>query len=232
MLLMKEKSILIAEDDASIRAVLADVLQGHGYGVIAAKDGAEALEMLLTREVDLALLDVNMPRINGFKLLKIMAKECPGIPSIILTAHGEEKDRVKGLESGADDYVVKPFSTAELLARIAAVLRRSPERPRHPREALPFPGGLLNPDSHSADMEGGESIPLREKEYELFHYFLAHPNRVIPQEELLLRVWGSKSRAGETRTVAVTLTRLRDKLGPQVAQRFENIRGRGYKWNS
>lgn len=229
---MNEKCILIAEDDAPIRTALADVLQGHGYGVLTAKDGAEALEILLTCEVNLALLDVNMPRINGFKLLKIMAKECPGIPSIILTAHGEEKDRVKGLESGADDYVVKPFSTAELLARIAAVLRRSPERPKRPREVMHFPGGTLNPDSHSIDMEGGASIPLREKEYELFHYFLAHPGRVIPQEELLLRVWGSKSRASETRTVAVTLTRLREKLGPQVAQHFENIRGRGYKWNA
>lgn len=228
---MDEKCILVAEDDAPIRVALQDVLQAHGYRTLAAADGAEALEQLLTHEVDLALLDVNMPRINGFKLLKIMAKECPGIPSIILTAHGEEQDRVRGLESGADDYVVKPFSTAELLARIAAVLRRSPERPVRRSTAQRFPGGVLNPTTHAADMDDGRSIPLREKEYELFHYFLTHPNRLIPQEELLLRVWGSRARASETRTVAVTLARLREKLGAEPAARFENQRGRGYKWN-
>lgn len=229
---MDEKCILIAEDDAPIRSILADVLQTHGYRTLIAADGAQALELLLTREIDLALLDVNMPHISGFKLLKIMAKECPGIPSIILTAHGEERDRVKGLESGADDYVVKPFSTAELLARIAAVLRRSPERPKRVTEALSFPGGILNPDTHGVQLASGQSKPLREKEYELFQYFLTHPGRIISQEELLLRVWGSKSRANETRTVAVTLTRLREKLGPDAAQHFENIRGRGYKWNA
>lgn len=229
---MDEKCILVAEDDAPIRIALLDVLQAQGYRTLAAADGAEALELMLTHEVDLALLDVNMPRINGFKLLKIMSRECPGIPSIILTAHGEEQERVKGLESGADDYVVKPFSTAELLARIAAVLRRSPGRPLRSHELMHFPGGALNPETHAADMEDGRSLALREKEYELFYYFLAHPNRVIPQEELLLRVWGSRARANETRTVAVTLTRLREKLGPEIAGRFENLRGRGYKWKA
>lgn len=229
---MNERCILVAEDDAPIRSALADVLRAHGYAVHTAADGAQALELMLTREVDLALLDVNMPRISGFKLLKIMQKECPGIPSIILTAHGEEQDRVKGLESGADDYVVKPFSTAELLARIAAVLRRYPSRAVPTGASLPFPGGQLNPITHSADMADGSSISLRDKEYELFRYFLVHPGRIIPQEELLLRVWGSASRASQTRTVAVTLTRLREKLGTDLAIRFENVRGRGYKWNA
>lgn len=222
---------MVAEDDAPIRSALADLLQAHGYAVLTAPDGAAALELLLTRTVDLALLDVNMPGINGFKLLKIMTKECPGVPSVILTAHGEEQERVKGLESGADDYVVKPFSTAELLARIAAVLRRSSGRAVPVREAMVFPGGALNPDTRCVDRDDGSSVQLREKEYELFLYFLTHPGRVISQEELLLRVWGSRARAGETRTVAVTLTRLREKIGAAAAQRFENVRGRGYKWN-
>lgn len=225
------RCILVAEDDASIRTALADMLEAHGYAVLKAADGAEALELLLTQEVDLALLDVNMPRINGFRLLQIMAKECPGIPSIILTAHGEETDRVRGLESGADDYVVKPFSTAELLARIAAVLRRSPGRRVAAGAALSFPGGRLNPETRCADMDDGSAISLREKEYELFHYLLAHPGRIIPQGELLLRVWGSSNSAGQTRTVAVTLARLREKIGPTAAQYIENVRGRGYKWN-
>lgn len=222
----------MAEDDASIRTVLVDLLQAHGYDVLKAADGEQALELLLSREVDLALLDINMPKVNGLKVLKIMARECPGIPSIILTAHGEEQDRVRGLESGADDYVVKPFSTAELLARIAAVLRRSPGRPAAPGAALTFPGGALNPETRCADMEDGTRIPLRDKEYDLLHYLLAHPGRVISQSELLVRVWGSSTGAMQTRTVAVTLARLRDKMGEPVAARIENIRGRGYKWNA
>ena len=229
---MADQCILIAEDDASIRTALGDMLTAHGYSVLKAADGQKALELLLSREVDLALLDVNMPKLNGFQLLKVIAKECPGIPSIILTAHGEEQDRVRGLEGGADDYVVKPFSMAELLARIAAVLRRSPGRRVAAGAALSFPGGMLNPETHCADMADGTSIPLREKEYELFHYLLAHPGRIIPQGELLLRVWGSGSGTAQTRTVAVTLTRLREKIGPEAAQRIENVRGRGYKWNS
>ena len=229
---MDERCILVAEDDAPIRTALADVLTAQGYAVLRAADGAEALELLLSREIDLALLDINMPKINGFKLLSIMAKECPGVPSIILTAHGEEQDRVRGLESGADDYVVKPFSTAELLARIAAVLRRSPGRRIAAAAAQRIPGGALNPETHCADMADGRSIPLRDKEYELLRYLLAHPGRIIPQEELLLRVWGSRTGAGQTRTVAVTLARLREKIGPDIAGRIENVRGRGYKWNN
>lgn len=226
------RCILVAEDDTPIRTALADTLQGAGYCVLAAADGQQALELLLSKPVDLALLDVNMPHINGFRLLRIMAKECPGIPSIILTAHGEEKERIKGLELGADDYVVKPFSIAELLARITAVLRRSAGRPRAAIEALHYPGGQLDPHAHCVKRADGCSIPLSEREYELFRYFLAHPNRIIPQEEMLIRIWGSQSRANQTRAVAVTLARLREKIGPEAAAHFENVRGRGYKWNS
>ena len=221
----------MAEDDAPIRQALTDTLTGAGYSVLTAEDGRRALELLLTREVDLALLDVNMPQLTGFQLLKIMGKECPGIPSIILTAHGEERERVKGLELGADDYVVKPFSIAELLARIAAVLRRSPGRQRAAGATLNFPGWQLNPATRSTTQTDGTPIPLSEKEFDLFRYFLSHPNRVIPQEELLLRVWGISSNPGKTRTVPVTLTRLREKIGPAAAACFENVRGRGYKWN-
>lgn len=224
--------ILIAEDDAAIRRVLQDTLEGAGYAVSAAADGRAALEQLLTQPVDLALLDVNMPEINGFKLLKMMQRECPGTPSIILTAHGEEQERVKGLELGADDYVVKPFSIAELLARIAAVLRRSPGRAMAPGQTFPFPGGELNGDTRAATAMNGVPLPLTEREFELFRYFLSHPDRVLSQEELLLRVWGSNTPAARTRTVAVTLTRLRDKLPEAAAACFENVRGRGYRWNT
>ena len=229
---MNERCILVAEDDDSIRRILCDTLRGAGYGVLPAADGKETLELLLSQDVDLALLDINMPFINGFKLLKIIEKECPGTPSIILTAHGEENDRVKGLELGADDYVVKPFSIAELLARIAAVLRRSTGKRRSAGSALEYPGGTLRPDTRTAIQSDGEEIPLSDKEFELFRYFLTHPGRIISQEELLLRIWSNKSTATQTRTVAVTLTRLKEKIGPKAAACFENVRGRGYKWNT
>lgn len=228
---MSKRCILVAEDETPIRLALCDSLEGAGYDVLAAEDGRRALELLLSQEVDLALLDVNMPEINGFKLLKMMARECPGTPCIILTAHGEEQDRVKGLELGADDYVVKPFSVAELLARITAVLRRYPARRRVGAKALQFEGGQLDPTQREVRFADGRSTTLSEKEFDLFRYLLAHPNRIIPQEELLLRVWGNRNRAVQTRTVAVTLTRLKDKIGEQASAHIENIRGRGYRWN-
>lgn len=228
---MDKRCILVAEDDTAIRTVLADALTGAGYGVLAVPDGKQALGLLLTHEIDLVLLDVNMPGINGFKLLKIMGRECPGIPSIILSAHGEEHERIKGLELGADDYVVKPFSVAELQARITAVLRRSPGHPKAAAETLSYPGGHLNAADHTAVGDDGSMSKLSEKEFELFRYFLLHPGRIISQEELLLRIWGVSSRASQTRTVAVTLARLREKLGAQAASHFENVRSRGYRWN-
>ncbi len=228
---MEQKCILIAEDDEAIRELLADLLRSAGYEVRAAADGRAALESLLSYPPDLALLDVNMPEIDGFRLLKMMERECPGTPSIILTAHGEEKERVKGLELGADDYVVKPFSSAELLARIAAVLRRSTGRQLPIAQQLHFPGGSMDSATRSITTIRGDTISLTEKEFELFRYFLTHPNRILPQEELMLRVWGNRGGLGRSRTIAVTLTRLRDKLPQEAAARFENIRGRGYRWN-
>lgn len=224
------RSILVAEDDSTIRRSLQDALQGAGYGVETAGDGEEALAILLSRPVDLALLDVNMPVVSGFKLLKIMAHECPGVPAIILTAHGEEKDRVKGLTLGADDYVVKPFSVAELLARIAAVLRRYPGRPRVVTRELTFPGGRLAGEGRTILPDGGGAVELTDREFELFRYFLSHPNRTISQEELLLRVWGVAEQREKTRIVAVTLTRLKEKIGPRAAACIQNVRGRGYQW--
>ena len=228
---MSNKCILVAEDDTAIRRVVADSLASAGYEVRTAPDGRAALELLLTTPVDLALLDVNMPEISGFQLLRMMQKECPGIPSIILTACGDEQDRVKGLQLGADDYVVKPFSIAELLARVAAVLRRSPGCQLAVAQVLRFPGGSLDGETRRAQFDDGTPLPLTEKEFELFRYFLTHPGRVIPQEELLLRIWGSRNSVSQTRTVAVTLTRLREKLGTEVSAHIETIRGRGYRWN-
>lgn len=227
---MSKRCILVAEDDEPIRRALTDTLEGAGYEVLPAADGKAALELLLTRDIDLALLDVNMPHISGFKLLKVMAGECPGVPSIILTAHGEEKDRVKGLTLGADDYVVKPFSIAELLARIAAVLRRTPGRKRTSSNDLAFPGGKLMIETRNIITDDGNEVALSDKEFELFRYFLMHPGRLISQEELLLRIWGNNASSAQTRIVPVTLTRLKEKIGAKAAACFANVRGHGYIW--
>ena len=127
-------TILIAEDDDSIRHALTDVLTASGYEVLALEEGLAAIHAVRERNFDLALLDVAMPGADGFQVLQAMSEERPGTPVIMLTARGEEEDRVQGLKLGADDYIVKPFSIRELLARIEAVLRRSPERPRQLRE--------------------------------------------------------------------------------------------------
>ncbi len=228
---MSERFILVAEDDAAIRCALVDALRASGYTVLEATDGQQALELLLVEGIDLALMDVNMPHRDGFSLLKIIQRECPGVPSILLTARGEEHERVKGLTLGADDYVLKPFSMVELLARISAVLRRYPARKLRATTNLSFTGGHLQPDDKKVIFDDGRNIELSIREIELFRYFLMHPNRTIPQEELLLRIWNSDAASSQTRTVAVNLTRLKEKLGPELAAQFENVRGRGYRFN-
>ncbi len=225
-----ERTILVAEDDEAIREIVCDALRSKDYRVLEAEDGRKAFELLLREPVDLALLDVNMPEIDGFQLLKLIEKECTGIPSIMVTARGEEPDRIKGLERGADDYITKPFSIAELLARVNAVLRRYPRREVSMRATLTFPGGELRGDERLLFFDDGSTEKISEKEFDLLRYFLSHPDRIISQEELLVRIWGSNSLSSQTRTVAVTLTRLKEKLRPAAAQHIENIRGRGYIW--
>ena len=226
---MSARCILVAEDDAAIRCALVDALRAKDYLVIESADGQAALEQLLIKEIDLAILDVNMPYRTGFELVRIMQRECPGIPSILLTAQGEEEARVKGLTLGADDYVAKPFSMMELLARIAAVLRRYPARQNS--ASLHSFGGQLQSEGRLLIMNDGRRIALSEKEYQLLHYFFLHPKRIIPQEELLLRIWNSGINSAQTRTVAVTLNRLKEKLGSELAAHFENVRGQGYRFN-
>ncbi len=228
---MPERTILVAEDDDAIREIVCDALRAREYRVVEAADGRQAMELLLREPVDLALLDINMPEFDGFQLLQLINRECTGTPSIIVTARGEEPDRIKGLERGADDYITKPFSIAELLARVNAVLRRYPHREVQMGAELAFPGGVLDGESRLLRFTDGSTEKLSAKEFELFRYFLTHPGRVISQEELLVRIWGVQARANQTRTVAVTLMRIKEKIRPEAASLFENVRGRGYSWN-
>ena len=208
-------TILIAEDDDSIRHALTDVLTASGYEVLALEEGLAAIHAVRERNFDLALLDVAMPGADGFQVLQAMSEERPGTPVIMLTARGEEEDRVQGLKLGADDYIVKPFSIRELLARIEAVLRRSPERPRR----------LIT-------FKDGRETSLTAREFEFLTYMATHPNRVITRDELLRRVWDVDPRLTDTRSVEMTVMRLRDKLGAISASPLETLRSQGYRWNS
>ena len=187
-------TILIAEDDDSIRHALTDVLTASGYEVLA-------------------------------------LEERPGTPVIMLTARGEEEDRVQGLKLGADDYIVKPFSIRELLARIEAVLRRSPERPRQLRE-ISIPGATLDSANRLITFKDGRETSLTAREFEFLTYMATHPNRVITRDELLRRVWDVDPRLTDTRSVEMTVMRLRDKLGAISASPLETLRSQGYRWNS
>lgn len=230
---MSEQVILIAEDETNIRQAVAESLRASGYAVLEAENGRQALELLLSQTVDIALLDVNMPEVNGFKVLEIMRKEYIGIPAIMLTARGEEADRIRGLDLGADDYVVKPFSIKELIARVQAVLRRSPARPVLLSE-IKIPGGTLDSNTRSIQFDDGHSISLSAKESELLMYLARHPGRVISHDELLQRIWGVDTRAVETRTLQVTMARLRERLGSEspTANALETLRGKGYRWKA
>lgn len=226
-----EYSIFLAEDNEGIREALTDALVSRGYKVLVARDGDEAMVMVRAHAFDLALLDVAMPGKDGFEVLSSIVRDRPGTPVLMLTAKGDIEDRVRGLTLGADDYIVKPFDLRELLARIQAVLRRSPERPRAdlPTELC---GALLNHETHVLTFIGGSESQLTSKEYDLLAYFMAHPNRVISRDELLRRVWSIDPKATDTHSVEVTMKRLRTKLGSDASVCLETLRGSGYRWRS
>lgn len=223
--------ILVVEDDPGIRLALTDAFERRGYEILAAADGKKGMELAVTQNYDLALLDIVLPEYSGLDILSVINKERAGTPVIMLTAKGTEDDRVTGLERGADDYIVKPFSIRELVARMEAVLRRSPERPLTDSE-LPLPTATLMAADHSIVTDSGEVIPLSTREFDLLHYLVTHPDRIISKEELLRRVWDLDPRAVETRSVEMTMTRLRDKMGPEISSALQTQRGQGYRWAS
>lgn len=222
--------ILLVEDDPGIRQALVDAFTRREYLVIPAADAKEGLRLATEENYDLALLDIALPGGSGLDILSYINKNRAGTPAIMLTAKGTEDDKVRGLESGADDYIVKPFSIRELIARMEAVLRRSPERPLVQSE-IPLPGGVLNVAEHSILKNDGTVIALSSREFDLLHYLASHPGRIISREELLRRVWDLDPKAVETRSIEMTMTRLREKLGPDLSVALYTKRGQGYRWD-
>lgn len=224
-------TILVAEDERDIRNLLRIHLEENGYAVAEARNGKEALELFSSREIHLAILDVMMPVLDGFNLLRKI-REISTIPVIFLTARADDMDKVLGLGLGADDYLSKPFSVAELLARVGAQLRRSGEylKPREAADATVRYGDLSVDRDRCCASRAGEPIELGAKEYRLLLHFIEHPERVFTKKQLYQAVWdGDYCRDDNTVMVHISRLRARIEPDPQNPQYIKTIRGIGYK---
>jgi len=223
-------TILVVEDEPAIQSLIATNLRRHGHGVVAAMDAETALRQLNESLPDLILLDWMLPGMSGIDFARRLRADARtrSIPIIMLTAKGEERNKVMGLETGADDYVTKPFSPRELLARILAVLRRGrPQATEDPVEA----GGLrLDPTSHRVTANG-MGVNLGPTEFRLLHFLMTHPERVHSRDQLLDQVWGDHVFV-EERTVDVHIRRLRAALEASGLDRLiQTVRGSGYRFS-
>lgn len=227
---MSQRRILVVEDDAAIRRGLVDALRFGGYAVHEAADGRSGLAAALGEDLDLVLLDVMLPGMNGFDALAALRRAKPALPVIMVTARGAEDDRVHGFAGGADDYVVKPFSAKELLARVAAVLRRSAERPKH-LGRLDVAGRRVDFETRDVTRPGAQRAQLSEREADVLRYLAQSDGRVVSRDELLQRVWGLDPKGVTTRTVDMHVARIREKLGDdaEAPRLLVTVRGVGYR---
>ncbi len=221
--------ILVVEDDAAIRDGVIDTLESEGYQATACDNGQDGLAAAVRGEFDLVLLDVVLPELDGFAVLAGIRESRPTLPVICLTARGEEDDRVNGLKLGADDYVVKPFSARELIARVEAVLRRSAERPSDVA-SVGVGEGEVDFARREVRFGNGERSELSVREEELLRYLVNHAGRAISRAELLSNVWRLDPRGAETRTIDMHVARLREKLrdDPSHPRLILTVRGKGY----
>jgi len=226
---MNTRRILIVDDEPELRSMLRQYLSREGYDVAEAVTGRTALDTVSSSEPDLVLLDVGLPDIDGFEVLREIRASCD-VPVIMLTARDDEVDRVVGLSVGADDYVVKPFSPRELVARIQAVLRRGGGSERGADETLRFSGLSIDVASRDVNVDG-EDVDLSALEFDLLIALAKGPNRVFTREQLLERVWGWDY-FGVDRVVDVHVGNIRKALGDDASKpRFiATVRGVGYKF--
>ncbi len=228
---MTRRTILIVEDDPAIRRGLVDAVEFAGHATLACGDGDDGLERARGAAVDLVILDVVLPGRSGFEVLRELRKSRPTLPVILVTAKGAEQDRVEGLELGADDYVVKPFSAKELLARIKAVLRRSAERPIDVDPIVELAGRRVDFARREVVLPDGHTESLSEREAELLRYLVANPGRAIARDEILRSVWGlDPVGIRHTRTIDMHVARLREKVAddPAAPVIIATVRGKGY----
>jgi len=221
--------IVVVEDEPVIRDAVVEMLTITGHEVVQAADGVEGLGCATAQDVDLVLLDLMLPRMDGFEVLDELRKLKPSLPVIILTAKGSEEDVVRGLRGGADDYVVKPFGARELLARIDAVLRRSPSRPAQVDD-IERGGFAISFSRREITAADGTRDQLTEAEAAILSFLVENPGRAVSREELLGRLWGVFGSKSGSRTVDMHVARLRAKLGDDGGQPMliVTVRGKGY----
>ena len=219
--------ILVADDEPNIVRLLRLYLRNEGYDVVAAGNGREALERFHHDAPDLVLLDLMMPELGGFEVCSEIRRES-NVPVLMLTARSEDVDKIVGLEMGADDYITKPFNPREVVARVKAALRRREwdRSTEAERDAITIGNVHLDPASRDVTVDGNR-VKLRQREFDLLHAFLRHPNVVLDRERLLSLVWG-QDYYGDTRTIDVHVAWLRDKLS-EAEPKIETVWGVGYK---
>lgn len=218
-------TVLVVDDEKNIVQLARLYLNKEGFRVEAAYDGAQALEKAKTLRPDLIILDIMMPEMDGLSVCRELRKTS-NVPIIILTARGDDVDRIVGLELGADDYVTKPFNPRELVARVKAVLRRASHEPAS-QPVLEADGLRLDTASREVTVEG-QAVALRAKEFDLLTAFLRHPGIVLDRERLLQLVWGTDY-YGDTRTIDVHVAWLREKLAGAKRVKIQTVWGVGYK---
>ena len=220
---MHQINILIAEDEERLRKIVVKYLASEGFRVLEAEDGVKALEVFNSYDIDLLILDVMMPKLDGWNVLK-KVREDSAVPVIMLTARDSEEDTLFGFRLGTDDYVTKPFRTGELVARVKALLNRAGKLNR---EEIIVSGGITVNSSARLVSVGGTEVELTPKEYDLLLYFLNNQRQALSRDQILNRIWGY-AYDGEDRTVDTVVKRLRQKLGSE-GERIKTIRGMGYR---
>ncbi|WP_295762832.1 response regulator [uncultured Oscillibacter sp.] len=228
------KTVLIVEDEKNIVDILRFNLERKGYRTLEAYDGEEGLRRAREEKPDLILLDIMLPKMIGFDVCAALRAEGDNVPILLLTAREEEDDKVRGLETGADDYITKPFSMREVIARVEANIRRTamsaPAGSAAADSAMPVAGDLaINTDSHQV-FRAGKAIDLTQREYELLTFLASHPNKVYSRVDLMEQVWNYGYVGDDVRTVDVTVRRLREKIeeDPASPQFILTRRGAGY----
>lgn len=220
-------NILVVDDDEKITSMLRRSLAFEGYDVTTAGDGRQGLQAMMKAEPDLIVLDVMMPDVDGWEVCRRIRESGSKVPVLMLTAKDEVTDRVKGLDLGADDYLVKPFALEELLARVRALLRRAPDKAEDAESRLIFEDLVLDTDSREA-IRGGRKFDLTSKEYDLLHLFLSNPRRVLTRETIMEKIWGYDY-SGESNVLEVYVAMLRQKLEEGGEKRLiQTVRGTGY----
>lgn len=225
---MANNKVLIVDDDENIVELIRLYIEKEGFSTATASNGAEAIEKFKSEAPSIVILDVMMPEMDGWQVCREI-RRVSNIPIIMLTAKGETFDKVLGLELGADDYMVKPFETKELVARVKAVLRRSETKEATAEKEIVFPGLMVNLSNYELKING-EITEIPPKELELLYFLASNPNRVFTREQLLEEVWGFDY-FGDSRTVDVHIKRLREKLeGIEGNWQLKTVWGVGYKF--